>query len=262
MKVPTAIAVFLSLLFAINADGGVIVKLGPADAKFNSSLHGYGTYSVPAPTLSAGLAFNVTFTPAAGDLDSTSAAVNVIEVGGDANGTGMYLLGGELHFLSKMSGNAGNVPGPFDDLDFSSGNNMIGAKSSFGKLVAGTTYTVAAVYDPVDASPMLQLGVQAGTSGTHIDAFTLTGVGGKTNWVGDRTTNALQGIATNAGGGNTVSGNPFSEAAINSNVFAGTKGQALYWNATADIVVPEPTTLLVWSLLAGLGVGLGWRRRK
>jgi hypothetical protein len=28
------------------------------------------------------------------------------------------------------------------------------------------------------------------------------------------------------------------------------------------VVVPEPTTLLVWSLLAGLGVGLGWRRRK
>jgi hypothetical protein len=27
-------------------------------------------------------------------------------------------------------------------------------------------------------------------------------------------------------------------------------------------VIPEPTTLLIWSLLAGLGVGLGWRRRK
>jgi len=29
-----------------------------------------------------------------------------------------------------------------------------------------------------------------------------------------------------------------------------------------DPVIPEPTTLLIWSLLAGLGVGLGWRRRK
>jgi hypothetical protein len=26
-------------------------------------------------------------------------------------------------------------------------------------------------------------------------------------------------------------------------------------------VIPEPSTLLIWSLLAGLGVGLGWRRR-
>jgi hypothetical protein len=27
-------------------------------------------------------------------------------------------------------------------------------------------------------------------------------------------------------------------------------------------VVPEPATLLIWSLLAGLGIGVGWRRRK
>jgi len=26
--------------------------------------------------------------------------------------------------------------------------------------------------------------------------------------------------------------------------------------------VPEPATLLIWSLLAGLGIGLRWRRRK
>ncbi len=28
------------------------------------------------------------------------------------------------------------------------------------------------------------------------------------------------------------------------------------------VSIPEPMTLLVWSLLAGLGVGLGWRRRR
>ncbi len=28
------------------------------------------------------------------------------------------------------------------------------------------------------------------------------------------------------------------------------------------IYIPEPTTLLIWSLLAGLGVGLRWRRRR
>jgi hypothetical protein len=26
-------------------------------------------------------------------------------------------------------------------------------------------------------------------------------------------------------------------------------------------VIPEPSTFLIWALLAGLGVGLGWRRR-
>jgi len=43
-----------------------------------------------------------------------------------------------------------------------------------------------------------------------------------------------------------------------STVFQG----AGFSGATLSVVIPEPTTLLVWSLLAGLGVGLGWRRRK
>jgi len=39
-------------------------------------------------------------------------------------------------------------------------------------------------------------------------------------------------------------------------------GDQLRDNYTAMFPVPEPTTLLIWSLLAGLGVGLRWRRRK
>ena len=37
--------------------------------------------------------------------------------------------------------------------------------------------------------------------------------------------------------------------------------QRLYTEGVLSIV-PEPTTLLIWSLLAGLGIGLGWRRRR
>jgi hypothetical protein len=33
-------------------------------------------------------------------------------------------------------------------------------------------------------------------------------------------------------------------------------------NPGAVAPIPEPSTQLIWSLLAGLGVGLGWRRRK
>jgi hypothetical protein len=33
-----------------------------------------------------------------------------------------------------------------------------------------------------------------------------------------------------------------------------------HFNAAA--IVPEPSTLLIWSLLAGLGIGVGWWRRK
>jgi len=29
-----------------------------------------------------------------------------------------------------------------------------------------------------------------------------------------------------------------------------------------SLVIPEPSTLLIWSLLAALGIVAGWRRRK
>ena len=32
--------------------------------------------------------------------------------------------------------------------------------------------------------------------------------------------------------------------------------------ADADGVIPEPSTLIIWSLLGGLGISLGWWRRK
>jgi len=36
----------------------------------------------------------------------------------------------------------------------------------------------------------------------------------------------------------------------------------LMLNAYVSTVIPEPSTLLIWSLLAGLGIAVGWRRRK
>jgi len=36
----------------------------------------------------------------------------------------------------------------------------------------------------------------------------------------------------------------------------------MYGFAAQESVIPEPSTLLIWSLLAGLGIGVGWWRRK
>jgi len=41
----------------------------------------------------------------------------------------------------------------------------------------------------------------------------------------------------------------------------GGNGELLRLEATAAAVIPEPSTLAVWSLLAALGLGLAWRRR-
>jgi hypothetical protein len=44
---------------------------------------------------------------------------------------------------------------------------------------------------------------------------------------------------------------PLSQAEIEANYRLGT-----------TTIIPEPSTLFIWSLLAGLGVGFGWRRRR
>jgi len=61
---------------------------------------------------------------------------------------------------------------------------------------------------------------------------------------------------------------PVSGAAVGKNLFLRFEQSAGpgftrtdSWSLSVE-PIPEPTTLLIWSLLAGLGVGLGWRRRK
>jgi len=79
------------------------------------------------------------------------------------------------------------------------------------------------------------------------------------NFIGGRNGNSDTRFETGTGSGQGA----------NSNAFGGMLDQfVLYNRALTDqeilglSVIPEPTTLLIWSLLAGLGVGLGWRRRK
>ncbi|MGI9239795.1 MAG: hypothetical protein ACR2RV_03280, partial [Verrucomicrobiales bacterium] len=249
-------------LAAVASHAATIVNLDPGTARFDSLVDddsGAGGFPAgdPGGQNVDGLTFNVTFTPAAGDLDSTAAAVSLVEIGGDANGSGLYLLGGELHFISKMNGAASNLPA-FDDLNWASGNNMIGARSTFGALSAGTEYSVAVVFDPL-TSARLQIGVLPNGGSLMTDSFDLLNVGTKTNWSGDDSASAFRGTnIANFGGANVTGGDPFAEAAINGNTFEGDAGQALYWSQNS-MIIPEP------SGLAFLGLGLllifGSRRR-
>jgi len=69
--------------------------------------------------------------------------------------------------------------------------------------------------------------------------------------------------------GNTLewdaSGSPFVGQLMNvALIRLGTDGQGAFDNvriSAAAAVIPEPATLLIWSLLAGLGIGVGYRRR-
>jgi hypothetical protein len=262
------VLVLLPFLAASATQAALIVNLNPADARFDSLTDNddpAGGFAAGAPTAANGLTFNVTFTPAAGDVDSSAQAVNIVEIGGDANGSGLYLLGGELHFLSKMNGLGSDFVVSFDDLDFSSGNNLIGVKSSFGILSAGTEYTVAVLFDPIDAAPSLEIGVLPTGGSLTKDVYSVTGVGVKTNWHGDNSASAFRGTNVGNLGGTVISTNanttnPFHENNINGNPFEGTQGQALYWDLPdAEIVaIPEPagSTLLL------LGASVAFMRRR
>ncbi|MDB4438186.1 PEP-CTERM sorting domain-containing protein [bacterium] len=248
--------IYLPLLTATIGHAALIVDLDPSLARFDSLTDaddGVGGFSAGAPTPANGLAFNVTFTPAAGDLDSGSQAVNVMEIGGDANGSGLYLLGGELHFLSKMNGTGTNAANSFNDLNFSSGNNLIGVKSSFGMLSEGIEYTVGVIFDPVDASPSLQIGVLPASGTLALESYVTEGVGAKTNWHGDNSATAFRGGNVGNLGGTIISTsspmtNPFHEVNINANTFEGVQGQALYWDQSDATLIPEPSSTALFAL--------------
>ena len=250
------------IIAAAASHAATIVNLDPANARFDSATDnddGAGGFAAgdPGAENANGLTFNVTFTPAAGDLDSTTAAVSLVEIGGDANGSGLYLLGGELHFISKMNGAATNLPA-FNDLDWNSGNNMIGVRSSFGALSAGTQYSVAVVFDPI-TNASLDFGVLPSGGSLSTDSFALLNVGAKTNWSGDDSASAFRGTNIgNFGGANVTNPDPFDEAAINGNTFEGTAGQALYWSQNS-MIIPEPSGLAFTAL--GLLLIYGRRRR-
>jgi hypothetical protein len=220
-------------VLVVGAQASIIVDPGAASSIYDSLTDGNGATIADPASAASGLTMHVTFTPSAADIASAGTAINLLEIGGTSNGTGLYLLGGELHFLSKMNGSPGNTPS-FDDLAFNSGNNMVSVKSTFGLLTAGTTYTVAAAYDPMTAKT-LKLAIRKSGINTHVDSYVLTGVGTKTNWSGDDTVTNLNGDSS-IGGGNSNSSNAFYDISIRDNDFAGSQGQGLLWNTSARIL--------------------------
>ncbi|MEO0475066.1 MAG: PEP-CTERM sorting domain-containing protein [Planctomycetota bacterium] len=216
----------------------------------------------PGPTDVNGLTMNVTFTPNATDIAENTNAINLLEIGGNANGSGLYLLGGQVYFLVKMSGAASNLPtitsvsGP--DLAQDDANNSIGFRSgnitgisNGGLLTQGMEYSVAAILDIQSNEVTLAIKADGGSIASETWSITRDSA----EWSGNNTIVSFN-PPSNAGAGNNVSG-PFQEGTSNMKALNGTAGQALLFNEVAT-VVPEPSSLA----LIGLGVLMIARRRR
>ncbi len=211
----------------------------------------------PAAALASGHTFNLEFTPTAADLSGT---VVLLEIGGTANGTGIYLIDGVPTYVTKHnSGDQWTPDSLFDTLVRPNGTTRgeAAVTNSFGALVDGVTYSLAVSWNQASN---LVFAVQNSTTG-RLDTITLHGF--FNNWAGDRSFSVATNPRLLSPQGSV--GGMAGESALNefgapwdveddSNLqllksFTGTMTRALYWNAVGGITL-FPTTVatdLVWS---------------
>lgn len=217
--------------------------------------------SVTPPSVNSadGLSMNIVFTPNGNDINQIlTKCRNLAEIGGSGSGTGLYLYGGEIHFLSKVAGNGADVA-TFNDLDFATvGTNFVAYKSSFGKLTAGIEYSVGLIYDPKPTAPTLTIGIFPAGGTLRTETVNFTGTPG-TNWFGNRTVSSFV-PPGNGGGGTSTSTDPFFDgagAAGNILSLNGTKGPVTIWNGLGTLTVPGPTGIRVTNVSTTLVNGNG-----
>jgi hypothetical protein len=192
-----------------------------------------GVSGIPAASFSSGFAFNLEFTPAADDLTGT---VLLMEIGGTASGTGLFLVEGVPTFVSKQGSADDRIPEyTLPDLslyDQSGGPNssgVVAAQSGFGVLSAGQTCSIGLTWD--HTGKRFQLDVQSGGQLTT-NSFAVTGT--PVNWAGNSsltvgpfTVKSSIGGGAGANAGSDV-GAPWDADLTKS--LAGSIQRALYWN--------------------------------
>ncbi len=249
----SSLAAFCAACGMVSA-GTLVPDLSDGSAIYSTTVRGStGVDVYPAPVLANGMTLAARFTPSAADItNSASGAVAILETGGTTSGTGLWLINGNVWFLSS-SGNQNAFPTGPSDLDGS--NNAIGVQ--LGTVAAGVQTDIFASFDTANAT------ILVGQNGSYSD-FTLTGVTGGWNWTGNDTVSfgdlALDqpsaGIFGFRGGltDNNTAGLFYTNSAI---ALDGTVSLGQVFNAVST--VPEPTSgLLALGALAATAI----RRRR
>ena len=235
----TKLLPLLLLTASLPSHAAIIVDLNPVDANYAGGKNAGTTRS---STAANGLTFNITFTPTAADL---TGLVTLMEIGGQTNGSALYLLDGVPVFLSKTGG--GTV---YTIPDTTFDTSGIAVAHSGGSLTVGDQTTVAAIYNPGTGALTLAVGSTPVT-----DTFSITNP--QSNWNGN---NSLS-VGTRSNNIGDRSGTFSSAGTFNQDLksLAGTvDGDAYYWNSSAATVIPETSV----ALLGSLGMLVLLRRRR
>ena len=190
----------------------------------------------------AGWTMNTTFTPAAVDLMAGETRL-IMEIGGTTNGTGLWLVDG-VPTLALKTGGSVAAQASFVANDLSIVDNAAAIYSSFGSLIAGTQYSIAASWN---ADNQFALAVQDNaTQQGVVQSAAIDGTDSQYNWYGNTTYNVgrLVGGAGNYGGLNETEGNPLTAAdalsmdgvsELSNGTFVGI--ESLFWNEPASLSV-------------------------
>jgi len=178
----------------------------------------------------------------------------LFETGG-GNGVGIY-LGGGSNGDSRLSGMSDS------ELGFSVTQNSFGSKTAFTKfdlasIGADEFIHVIGTFDiSANLASLFVNGdlVATDMASSNIDDWS----GGDGAGVGRINGANMGGIAGGSQGYSAFDG----EVALFRTLGRAVGADEVWARYASVAIIPEPATLLVWSLLAGLGIGLGWRRRR
>lgn len=240
MLLPCGLSLADNLTNLLDTDDSLISQGDPSDVEFNDEFdygpNGRELNDNIEPTL--GWTMNATITPDPEDVEVGQTRL-IMEIGGNVNGTGLWLIDG-IPTLALKTGGGGAFPSTLvaNDLDIT--NNAAAIYSSFGKLTAGNEATVAATWN---ANNEFTLAVQDNDAQLGVlQSATVTGTSNDYNWYGNSTflEGNLAGDPGSYGGLSGASDNPFS--ADNAASFDGTfsASDTMLWNEPATLSLNDP----------------------
>lgn len=234
--------IFLS--FSSGVYGGTIVPyLNDADAVFSTN-NSVANSPYSGLTLANGVTLAANITPDALDLGNSTQPVQVLEIGGTTSGAGLWILNGNITFITK-SGAANGFPSSTDDTDGTTDGNIA---YSFGGLTAGLSYDIWASLNTANSTLTVSLN-------NNLTQLTLTGVTSAWNWMGNNAgidfgagmdvAGRLGGLSNNNTAGIFYAGTSTAENAVG---LDGIATEAQVFNEV--VAVPEPSV----TILGGLGM--------